>query len=107
LASIIKTLLNSVIIVAILLALDTTISLVSRGPPILSLSVYSFIEGATLMVVAGLMDIGGSAIMTAVRRLLFRTGENWSYEKYGSSNLKLSLLMSGAIMFFVSVALVL
>jgi len=98
-----KTLLRATAVVALLLAIDSASILLVHESLRLHLSLYSFVEGAALMVAAGLLDLGDSALGTAVRRGLFRTGEKWSYDKYEShSNIKPTLLYAGITLFSIS-----
>lgn|GEM_PF-1696165 len=103
----IKTLRDSLILSAALLAVNLLICLASGEALLPHLSLYSFVEGALLMVTAGLADLGDSALGAAIRRGLFRTGEQWSYSKYKGSGIKLTLLVSGMILFLASIIMLL
>ncbi|MEM0322363.1 MAG: hypothetical protein QW429_04155 [Thermoprotei archaeon] len=101
-----KTLRNSLIIVAVLLAFNLAVCVTTGSKVLPTISLYSFLEGAVLMAIAGLADLGDSAIGSAIRRGLFRTGEQWSYTKYRGNGIKLTLLVSGLILFLMSIIMV-
>lgn len=103
----IKTFLNTLLVVALLLSADAAVSLATRESLIPHISLYSFIEGAILMAAAGLVDLGDSALGASIRRGLFRTGEEWSYKKYSSGTTKVVMLLSGVTLFVLSIIMVL
>lgn len=104
--AVIRALARGLLLAAALLAADTAICLGAHQSLWPHLSLYCFLEGAALMVVAGLIDLGDSAIGSAIRSDLFRTGEKWSYAKYrDGSRLKTTLLVCGASLFILSFAI--
>ncbi len=103
----IKTLRDSLTLSAALLALDLLVCVATGETLLPHLALYSFLEGALLMATAGLADLGDSALGAAIRRGLFRTGEQWSYSKYRGSGIKLTLLVSGITLFLASIIMLL